>query len=135
GFGSPHGGIHRRGNEEVREESGRQHLRHRQTDQLSRSGMTSPQGSNPFTFLGNLWFSYRPVLLIVVLVLFSLYTNEAIIHYRMDEYNRAMETLSQTSNSSHALNLLARFELIKQRQNMPDEDETALELRLQSLAA
>ena len=97
--------------------------------------MTSPQGSNPFTFLGNLWFSYRPVLLIVVLVLFSLYTNEAIIHYRMDEYNRAMETLSQTSNSSHALNMLARFELIKQRQNMPDEDETALELRLQSLAA
>lgn len=97
--------------------------------------MSSSNGFNPFKSLGNLWFSYRPILLIAALVLFSLYTNEAIIHYRMDEYNRAMETLSQTSNSSHALNMLARFELIKQRRNQPEVDETSLELRLQSLAA
>jgi TonB family protein len=92
-------------------------------------------GQSQFSILSNLWFAYRPVLLIVVLILFSLYTNEAIIQYRMNEYNRAMETLSQTSNSSHALNMLARFELIKQRQSQPEEDETALELKMQSLAS
>lgn len=97
--------------------------------------MSSSPGSSQFSAIGNLWFAYRPILLIVALIVFSLYTNEAIIQYRMDEYNRAMETLSQTSNSSHALNMLARFELIKQRQNQPEEDETALELKMQSLAS
>ncbi len=97
--------------------------------------MNSPSGKSQFGFLSELWHSYRPILLIVALILFSLYTNEAVIQYRMDEYNRAMETLSQTSNSSHALNMLARFELIKQRQNQPEEDETALEVKMQSLAS
>jgi TonB family protein len=95
----------------------------------------SSSGRSQFSVISNLWFSYRPVLLIILLILFSLYTNEAIIQYRMNEYNRAMETLSQTYNSSHALNMLARFELIKQRQNQPEEDETALELKMQSLAS
>ncbi|MDB5102522.1 MAG: hypothetical protein JWP91_211 [Fibrobacteres bacterium] len=95
----------------------------------------SSSGNSQFSSISNLWFSYRPVILIVALILFSLYTNEAIIQYRMNEYNRAMETLSQTSNSSHALNMLARFELIKQRQSQPEEDETALELKMQSLAS
>jgi TonB family protein len=97
--------------------------------------MSSSGGKSQFSFISDLWFSYRPILLIVVLILFSLYTNEAIIQYRMNEYNRAMETLSQTSNSSHSLNMLARFELIKQRQSQPEEDETALELKMQSLAS
>src|SRR3954469_23760462 len=88
-----------------------------------------------YSSLSEFWFSVRPILLIAILVLFSLYTNEAIIQYRMNEYNRAMETLSQTYNSSHALNMLARFELIKHRQAQPEEDETALELRMQSLAS
>lgn len=88
-----------------------------------------------FGNLSEFWFHAKPIILIGCLILFSLYTNEAIIQYRMDEYNRAMETLSQTYNSSHALNMLARFELIKKRQNMPDEDETGLELKLQSLAS
>lgn len=92
-------------------------------------------GDSQFSALSNLWHSSRPVVLIAALILFSLYTNEAIIQYRMNEYNRAMETLSQTYNSSHALNMLARFELIKQRQTQPEEDETALELRMQSLAS
>jgi TonB family protein len=92
-------------------------------------------GNSQFSALSNLWHSYRPVVLIAMLILFSLYTNEAIIQYRMNEYNRAMETLSQTYNSSHALNMLARFELIKQRQTQPEEDETALELKMQSLAS
>ncbi|HLP40130.1 MAG TPA: tetratricopeptide repeat protein, partial [Fibrobacteria bacterium] len=86
--------------------------------------------------LSNLWFSYRPILLIAALVAFSVYTNDAIIEYRMEEYNRSMEALSQSYNSGHALNMLARFELIKQRQNLQEEgDEAALEMRLQSLAA
>lgn len=88
-----------------------------------------------FGFLSELWHNYRPIVLIIALIAFSLYTNEAIIQFRMDEYNRAMETLSQTSNSSHALNMLARFQLIKQRQAQPEEDETALELKMQSLAS
>lgn len=81
------------------------------------------------------WFHAKPILFVGLLILFSLYTNEAVIQYRMSEYNRAMETLSQNYNSSHALNMLARFELIKQRKNIPEEDETALELKLQSLAS
>ncbi|HKP95453.1 MAG TPA: TonB family protein [Fibrobacteria bacterium] len=97
--------------------------------------MSDSSGQSQFGLISNLWHSYRPILLIVVLILFSLYTNEAIIQFRMDEYNRAMETLSQTSYSSHALNMLARFELIKQRQSQPEEDETALELKMQSLAS
>ncbi|MDQ3002006.1 MAG: TonB family protein [Fibrobacterota bacterium] len=97
--------------------------------------MRSSGGKSQFGKLSDLWFSYRPILLIVMLILFSLYTNEAIIQYRMNEYNRAMETLSQTSNSSHSLNMLARFELIKHRQNQPEEDETALEIKMQSLAS
>jgi TonB family protein len=91
--------------------------------------------SSQYSRFSEVWFSVRPVILIAALIAASLYTNEAIIQYRMDEYNRAMETLSQISNSSHALNMLARFELIKKRQNQPDEDETALEVRMQSLAA
>src|SRR5262245_20314062 len=91
--------------------------------------------SSQYSKLSELWFSARPIILIGMLIAFSLYTNEAIIQYRMNEYNRAMETLSQTYNSSHALNMLARFELIKQRQNQPEEDETALELTMQSLAS
>lgn len=97
--------------------------------------MSSSSGNSQFSALSNLWHSYSPVVLIAMLILFSLYTNEAIIQYRMNEYNRAMEALSQTYNSSHALNMLARFELIKQRQTQPEEDETALELRMQSLAS
>ena len=86
--------------------------------------------------LSEMWFSSRPVILILGLILFSLYTNDAIIDYRMDEYNRSMEALSRNYNSGHALNMLARFELIKQRQNLAEEaDETALELKLQSLAS
>ncbi len=91
--------------------------------------------SSQYSKFSELWFSTRPIILILMLIGFSLYTNEAIIQYRMNEYNRAMETLSQTYNSSHALNMLARFELIKQRQNQPEEDETALELKMQSLAS
>ena len=91
--------------------------------------------SSQFSKLSEFWFSTRPIILILALIAFSLYTNEAIIQYRMNEYNRAMETLSQTYNSSHALNMLARFELIKQRQNQPEEDETAMELKMQSLAS
>jgi TonB family protein len=97
--------------------------------------MSSTGRSSQFSAFSNLWFSSRPIILIVALIAFSLYTNEAIIQYRMNEYNRAMETLSQTYNSSHALNMLARFELIKQRQNQPEEDETAMELKMQSLAS
>jgi hypothetical protein len=81
-----------------------------------------------------MWFSVRPVILIGLLILFSLYANDAIIQYRMDEYNRAMETLSQSYNSSHALNMLARFELINKRRNQPEEDDAAMEMRMQSLA-
>jgi len=88
-----------------------------------------------FSSLSEFWFSIRPILLIAVLVLFSLYANEAIIQYRMDEYNRAMETLSQTYNSSHALNMLARFELINQRRNQPEADDAAMEMRMQTLAS
>jgi TonB family protein len=88
-----------------------------------------------YSSLSEFWFSIRPILLIAVLVLFSLYSNEAIIQYRMDEYNRAMETLSQTYNSSHALNMLARFELINQRRNQPEADDAAMEMRMQSLAS
>jgi TonB family protein len=95
----------------------------------------SSSGPSQFSKISDLWFAYRPVVLIAALILFSLYTNEAIIQYRMNEYNRAMETLSQTYNSSHALNMLARFELIKQRAAQPEEDETALELKMQSLAS
>ncbi|MEO7424902.1 MAG: TonB family protein [Fibrobacteria bacterium] len=97
--------------------------------------MTSSPGRSQFGILSELWHSSSPIVLIIALILCSLYTNDAIIQYRMDEYNRAMETLSQTSNSSHALNMLARFELIKQRQSQPEEDETALEMRMQSLAS
>jgi TonB family protein len=97
--------------------------------------MSDQAGSAKFGNLSEFWFHSKPVLLIGLLIAFSLYTNEAIIQYRMNEYNRAMEALSQTHNSSHALNMLARFELIKQRQNMPEEDETGVELKLQSLAA
>jgi TonB family protein len=93
-------------------------------------------GSRDYGALSNLWFSARPVLLIAALIGFSLYTNDAVIEYRMEEYNRSMEALSQSYNSGHALNMLARFELIKQRQNQAEEaDETALELKLRSLAA
>ncbi|MDB5051118.1 MAG: hypothetical protein JWO30_4189 [Fibrobacteres bacterium] len=97
--------------------------------------MGDSPGQSQFGYISNLWHNYRPIVLIIALILFSLYTNEAIIQYRMNEYNRAMETLSQTSNSSHALNMLARFELIKRRQNQPEEDETAMELKMQSLAS
>lgn len=96
----------------------------------------APGGKRDYSSFSNLWFSSRPVILIVGLILFSLYTNDAIIDYRMDEYNRSMEALSRNYNSGHALNMLARFELIKQRQNLQEEaDETALELKLQSLAS
>src|SRR3954470_18398328 len=88
-----------------------------------------------YSRLSEFWFSIRPILLIVVLVLFSLYANEAIIQYRMDEYNRAMETLSQTYNSSHALNMLARFELINQRRNQPEDDDAGMEMKMQTLAS
>jgi TonB family protein len=97
--------------------------------------MSDTPGSSKFGNLSEFWFHSKPILLIGFLILFSLYTNDAVIQYRMNEYNRAMETLSQTYNSSHALNMLARFDLIKKRQNMPEEDETALELKLQSLAS
>ncbi len=97
--------------------------------------MSENQGSDKVRGLSEFWFHAKPIVLIVALILFSLYTNEAIIQYRMAEYNRAMETLSQSYNSSHALNMLARFELIKQRQNSPEEDETALELKMQSLGS
>lgn len=88
-----------------------------------------------YSRLSEFWFSIRPILLIGILVLFSLYANEAIIQYRMDEYNRAMETLSQTYNSSHALNMLARFELINQRRNQPEDDDAGMEMKMQSLAS
>ena len=89
-----------------------------------------------FGRLSELWFSARPLLLIAGLILFSLYANDAIIDYRMEQYNRSMEALSQSYNSGHAINMLARFELIKQRQNIQEEaDETALEMRLQGLAS
>jgi TonB family protein len=93
--------------------------------------VASPQ----FSRLSEFWFSVRPMLLIGLLILFSLYANDAIIQYRMDEYNRAMETLSQSYNSSHALNMLARFELINKRRNQPEEDDAAMEMRMQSLAS
>jgi len=88
-----------------------------------------------YSGLSEFWFSVRPILLIGILVLFSLYANEAIIQYRMDEYNRAMETLSQSYNSSHALNMLARFELINRRRNQPEADDAAMEMKMQSLAS
>jgi tetratricopeptide (TPR) repeat protein len=99
--------------------------------------MSGSPGSGGYGSLSNFWFASRPIILIALLIFFSLYTNDAVIQYRMDEYNRAMEALSQSYNSSHALNMLARFDLIKKRQSQPeetaDEDETALELKLQSL--
>jgi tetratricopeptide (TPR) repeat protein len=99
--------------------------------------VTEDQKPTAYGTLSNFWFASRPILLIGLLIFFSLYTNEAVIQYRMDEYNRAMEALSQSYNSSHALNMLARFDLINKRQAQPDEaadeDETALELKLQSL--
>jgi TonB family protein len=95
--------------------------------------MSSPDSQ--YSRISEFWFSIRPILLIVILVLFSLYANEAIIQYRMDEYNRAMETLSQTYNSSHALNMLARFELINQRRNQPEDDDAGMEMKMQSLAS
>jgi TonB family protein len=97
--------------------------------------MSENETPNKIGNLSEFWFHAKPILLVGFLILFSLYTNEAVIQYRMNEYNRAMETLSQSYNSSHALNMLARFELIKQRQNQPEEDETPLELKLQSLAS
>lgn len=45
-----------------------------------------------------------------------------------------MVALSQNYNSNHSLNMLARFELIKKRQAAPEDDESGLEVRLQSLA-
>lgn len=103
--------------------------------ELKTEESTEVKTTKNFGSFSEFWFHAKPIILIGMLILFSLYTNEAIIKYRMSEYNRAMETLSQTYNSSHALNMLARFELIKQRKNMPEEDETALELKLQSLAS
>ena len=97
--------------------------------------MSESQGSDNVGGISEFWFHAKPIVLIVALILFSLYTNEAIIQYRMAEYNRAMESLSQSYNSSHALNMLARFELIKQRQSKLEEDETALELKMQSLGS
>ena len=98
--------------------------------------MSEDKVPNKFGNLSEFWFHSKPVIFILSLILFSLYTNDAVIQYRMDEYNRAMEALSQTYNSSHALNMLARFELIKKRQNQTEEeDETGLELKLQALAS
>lgn len=106
------------------------------TEEISAPPAPAAPARPQFGALSNLWFSSRPIILIVALILFSLYANDAIIEYRMDEYNRSMEALSQSYNSGHALNMLARFELIKQRQNsVEEEDETALELKLQSLAS
>ena len=54
--------------------------------------MSSSQSQ--YSKLSEFWLSARPIILILLLIAFSLYTNEAIIQYRMNEYNRAMETLS-----------------------------------------
>lgn len=105
------------------------------TEEAKQSPPASPR-SRSYGRISDLWFSSRPILLIAALIAFSLYSNDAIIEYRMKEYNRSMEALSQSYNSGHALNMLARFELIKQRQNIQEEDdETALEMKLQSLAS
>lgn len=83
----------------------------------------------------NFWYTVRPLLLIFLLMWGSFRVNEAVIRFRMDEFNRAMVSISQRYNSSHSLNMLARFELIRKRQEMKEEaDEAALEMRLQSLS-
>lgn len=106
------------------------------TAEETKPAPAADRAQRDFGALSNLWFSARPILLIGALILFSLYANDAIIDYRMEEYNKSMEALSQSYNSGHALNMLARFELIKQRQNIAEEaDETALEMKLQSLAS
>lgn len=51
----------------------------------------------------------------------------------MKEMARAMAALSQSYNNTSALSMLARYEMIRQRGSMPEEDETALELRLQAM--
>ncbi len=85
--------------------------------------------------LANFWFTLRPLLLIGLFIFLSIYTNEVVIDYRMREFNRAMETLSQKYNASHTLSMLARFDLIRHRKDLPDEDEAALELKMRALSA
>jgi tetratricopeptide (TPR) repeat protein len=80
------------------------------------------------------YFTARPALLIGILVFFSLWTNQAVIDFRMKEMARAMAALSRSYNGTSALNMLARYEMIRQRGSLPEEAETALELRLQALA-
>jgi TonB family protein len=77
----------------------------------------------------------RPFVLIAVLLFFSIWTNQAVIDFRMQEMQRSMADLSRSYNSTSALNMLARYEMIRQRGNMPEEDETALELRLKAMAS
>lgn len=80
------------------------------------------------------FYAARPVVLIAALLFFSVWTNQAVIDFRMQEMQRAMADLSRSYNSTSALNMLARYEMIRQRGNLPEEEETALELRLKSMA-
>ncbi len=84
--------------------------------------------------LANFWYIIQPFVFILILLFLSLYTNDAIIRYRMLEYDRGMEELSRNQNHNHSLTMLARFEMIEQRTDLPDVDESLLEMKLQAFS-
>jgi len=91
-------------------------------------------GIRPLNVFSEFIQTARPVVLIAVLISFSLWTNQAVIDFRMKEMGRAMAALSRSYNNTSALNMLARYEMIRQRGTLPEDKETALELRLQAMA-
>jgi len=68
------------------------------------------------------FYTVNPILLIIMFVLFSLYVNNVIIKYRLKELDHALLLISDRENSGHAMNMLARFHLIKSRLDKKEID-------------
>ncbi len=72
------------------------------------------------------FYTLNPLLLLAAFILLSLYMNETVIKFRLQEFDSGLKELSEKEALSHSVNILARFEMIKERLNNPNADETEL---------
>ncbi len=82
-----------------------------------------------------MWYTLRPILVVGLFLCLSIFLNEAVIQYRFQQFNVAMDQLSRSSNNNHSLNILARLHLIQERMHEESDAQTAFEVKLQALSS
>lgn len=88
-------------------------------------------------YLYDLFYTLNPILFLTAFVLFSLYVNEIVIRFRLQEFDLGLRALSNKENVNHSSNILARIKLITDRINNPEQEEINLrdEIKYHTIAA